>query len=111
VLNSLRLRSAIALLVVGWLILCSPWFLEKRTVPWDSKDEFYPTLYYISQAIRSGDPPLWNPYSFSGHPIISDPQSLIFSALAVGLMAAVNEPSVYWFDAIEFLHLLWERAF
>jgi hypothetical protein len=103
---SLRLRSAIALLVLGWFLLCFPWFVEKRTVPWDSKDEFYPTLYYISQSIRSGVTPLWNPYSFSGQPLVSDPQSMLFSPLAVGLMAIVDKPSPYWFDAVEFLHLL-----
>lgn len=103
---SLRLRSAVVLLVLGWFVLCVPWFVEKRTVPWDSKDEFYPNLYYISQTLRSGELPLWNPYSYSGYPIVSDPQSMLFSPLAVALMTAVDKPSVFWFDAVEFLHIL-----
>ena len=104
--SPLRLRSAIFLLVLGWFILCLPWFAEKRTVPWDSKEQFYPTLYYISQSFRSGDLPLWNPYTFGGNPTVSDPQSLFFSPIAVTLMTAVNKPSVYWFDTVEFLHVL-----
>jgi len=105
-IRSMRLPSAILLLVLGWFVCCIPWFVQDSTVPWDSKDEFYPTLYFISQSIRAGDAPFWNPYNFSGHPTVSDPQSLLFSPLAVGLMSLVDRPSIYWFDGVEFVHLL-----
>ncbi len=97
---------AIALLTLIWLVLCRPWFLEGRTVPWDSKDQFYPWLYFVSRALHSGDSPCWNPYVYGGFPMCSDPQSTIFSPIVLGLMLAVDRPSFQALDRIELLHLL-----
>jgi hypothetical protein len=102
----LRTGLAVLFIVLVWVIFCRPWLFSKLTVPFDSKDEFYPTLYFISQSLRGGDLPLWNPYTYGGSPIVSDPQSLMFSPLALGMMTAVNKPSVHWFDAMELVHLL-----
>jgi hypothetical protein len=93
-------------LVVGWLILCKPWFWDSRTVPYDSKSQFYPTLRFVSQSLRDGELPFWNPYIYGGYPTVSDPQSMIFSPLALILMTVVDKPSIHWFDAVELLHLL-----
>ncbi len=33
---------------------------------------FYPARVYLTQALRSGMLPLWNPYLFGGHPLLGD---------------------------------------
>jgi Bacterial membrane protein YfhO len=99
-------KAAVAILVVGWLILCKPWFLDHRVVPWDSKDVFYPFAHFVSESIHSGDSPFWNPYVYAGYPMASDPQSQMFSPIALALMLIPAHPSYHWFDAIELLHLL-----
>lgn len=97
---------AIAILVLGWFILCKPWIIDHRAIPWDNKDVFYPFASFISNSIRSGQSPFWNPYVYGGYPMISDPQSMMFSPVSLVLMLAVEKPSFYWFDIIELLHLL-----
>ena len=102
----MQMGPAVFLLAIGWLILCAPWFVEKRTIPFDSKDYFYPSLYFVSQSIRNGALPFWNPYVYGGYPMVSDPQANIFSPVALLLMIIVDKPSVYWFDGVELLHVL-----
>ena len=36
-------------------------------------------LRYLGAALEHGELPLWNPYHFSGHPSVADPQSLLFT--------------------------------
>jgi len=97
---------AILLLVVVWLILCRPWFIEGRVIPYDSKDQFYPFLYFVAESLRSGDSPFWNPYIYGGYPMVSDPQSMIFSPLALGLALIPEHMTYGWMDFIELIHLL-----
>src|SRR2546429_9796297 len=96
----LNTRQSVFALVAVWAILCAPWFSARRTVPYDSKDEFYPTLYFVTQSLRNGELPLWNPYIYGGYPTISDPQSMTFSPLALLMMLAIDKPSFHWFDSI-----------
>lgn len=105
-IRSPRVGTAIALLVSIWLVLCTPWFLEGKTVPWDSKDQFYPFLSFVAHSLRTGELPLWNPSVNSGYPMVSDPQSMIFSPIAVLSMLIPAQPSLHWFDGIELLHIL-----
>lgn len=99
-------KSAVVILIIGWFILCKPWFFDHKTVPWDSKDQFYPFAHFVSQSIRSGESPFWNPYVYAGYPMASDPQSLMFSPIALGLFLIPSHLSIHWFDTIELLHLL-----
>jgi len=100
------LRAAVIILVLIWLVFCKSWFWDGKTIPWDNKTAFYPSLAFVAQSLRSGQLPLWNPYVYSGFPMISDPQAMIFSPVAIVSMLAVNQPSVYWFDGIELFHVL-----
>ena len=97
---------ALVVLIIGWFILCKPWFIERRVIPWDSPDVFYSFARFASQSIRSGQSPFWNPYVYGGYPMASDPQSMIFSPVAVILMLLVDKPTIYWFDSVELLHVL-----
>ncbi|MBI4460400.1 MAG: YfhO family protein [Acidobacteria bacterium] len=98
--------QAVLILIALWLVLCWPWLVEGRVVPFDSKDQFYPSLFFVVQSLRAGDSPFWNPYIYGGYPMISDPQAMLFSPLALVLMLLVHTPTPHWFDAIELLHLL-----
>src|SRR6266704_5661505 len=102
----MRTGSAVFLLAIGWLILCAPWFVEKRTIPFDSKDYFYPSLYFVSQSIRNGALPFWNPYVYGGYPMVSDPQANIFSPVVLLLMGVVVTPSVSWLVVVELVHVI-----
>ena len=73
-------RAAVIVLISVWLVLCWPWLIAGRTVPWDSKDQFYPALSFVAQSLRAGDFSLWNPYIYGGYPTVSDPQAMIFLA-------------------------------
>ncbi len=44
----------------------------------DFADQFYAFGVYEAQRLFSGQLPLWNPYTFSGHPFLADVQSAIF---------------------------------
>jgi len=47
----------------------------------DSALQFYPWQEFASASIRSGDLPLWNPYSFCGAPFLANLQSAVFYPL------------------------------
>jgi hypothetical protein len=99
------LRALLAILAV-WTIAASIWPLTGMVVPWDSKNHFYPMLRYLGAALAHGELPLWNPYHFSGHPAVADPQSLIFTPTMVLFGWLVPQPSMELFDAFVFGHFL-----
>jgi hypothetical protein len=49
----------------------------------DFADQFYAFGVYEAQRLFSGQLPLWNPYTFSGHPFLADIQSAIFYPLSL----------------------------
>lgn len=82
------------------------WPLSGAVVPWDSKNHFYPMLRYLGTALQHGELPLWNPYHFSGHPSVADPQSLLFTPTMLLFGWLVPSPSMQAFDAVIYAHLL-----
>jgi len=60
-----------------------------RSITWDSYDYFYPKFLYISDCIRSGYFPLWNPFELSGAPFLPwnggllNPINLVFVLLSL----------------------------
>ena len=49
----------------------------------DFADQFYAFGVYEAQRLFNGQLPLWNPYTFSGHPFLADIQSAIFYPLSL----------------------------
>ncbi|MEQ1647568.1 MAG: hypothetical protein ABL898_03190 [Hyphomicrobiaceae bacterium] len=83
-----------------------PWVLGHVTIPWDAKAQFQPQIQFLAQALARGESPFWNPYAFSGHPQIADPQSMIFSPPYL-LLALVNgNPSAWAIDMTTLLAAL-----
>jgi hypothetical protein len=103
--RSETLRSiAIVLLFVA--AAAAMWPLTSAVVPWDSKNHFYPMLRYLGAALQHGELPLWNPYHFSGHPSVADPQALLFTPTMLLFAWLVPSPSMQLFDAVVFAHFL-----
>jgi Bacterial membrane protein YfhO len=97
---------AFALILAAWALAASLWPLTGTVVPWDSKNQFYPTLRYLGSALAHGELPLWNPYHFGGHPSAADPQSLLFTPTMLLFGWLVPEPSMQLFDVVVFAHFL-----
>ncbi len=98
--------TAFALILAAWALAAAIWPLTGTVVPWDSKNQFYPTLRYLGSALAHGELPLWNPYHFGGHPSAADPQSLLFTPTMLLFGWLVPEPSMQLFDGVVFAHFL-----
>ncbi|WP_204217265.1 hypothetical protein [Microvirga pudoricolor] len=98
--------TALLLILALWAVAAAVWPLTGAVVPWDSKNQFYPTLRYLGAALKNGEMPLWNPYHFSGHPSAADPQSLLFTPTMMLFGWLVPEPSMQAFDVVIFAHFL-----
>ena len=99
-------RGAVAAVLVFWALAALLWPLTGTVVPWDSKNHFYPMLRYLGEALANGELPLWNPYHFSGHPAVADPQSLLFTPTMLLFGWLVPRPSMQLFDLVVFAHFL-----
>jgi hypothetical protein len=99
------LRAVLAVLLF-WAAAAAFWPLTGSVVPWDSKNHFYPMLRYLGTALEHGELPLWNPYHFSGHPSVADPQSLLFTPTMLLFGWLIPSPSMQLFDLVVFAHFL-----
>ncbi len=55
-----------------------PWTIHKEVIAADVIRQMYPWKVFAFDLIRLGQIPLWNPYNFSGYPLIANLQSSIF---------------------------------
>lgn len=82
------------------------WLWSGATVPWDSKNHFYPMFRFLADSLARGEAPLWNPYHFGGHPTVADPQSFLFTPTMAAFALIAPGASMQVFDAAIFAHLL-----
>jgi hypothetical protein len=101
-----QLALCCGLVTLFWLIAASRWIFSDTVIPWDSKNQFYAFLRFLSAALHAGDWPFWNPYHYAGHPSVADPQSMIFSPLFVLWGALDPAPTMRTFDLVVLAHLL-----
>jgi hypothetical protein len=66
------------LLVAVPLAALSPLWLHAHAMAFDMADYFLPNRYFLSECLRNGIFPWWNPYSGLGIPFSADPQSGAF---------------------------------
>jgi hypothetical protein len=104
--SSRQTLLALGLILAAWALAAAIWPLTGSVVPWDSKNQFYPTLRYLGAALSNGELPLWNPYHFGGHPSAADPQSLLFTPTMLLFGWLVPQPSMELFDLMVFAHFL-----
>lgn len=97
------------LAVVGFLGLAAlfyiPILLGMRTFPdGDFTHHFLPFSLYQQQAIATSHLPLWNPYTYSGHPFLADPQAAVFYPIS-NLLLLVTLPWRTVGDRLYFLQV------
>ncbi len=84
----------LAALGACWLFLGWPWLSGHVTIPWDAKATFMPQIQFLAQSLARGESPAWNPFVFSGHPQIADPQAEIFSPVFLVMALVTGQPSL-----------------
>ena len=100
----------------GYTLL--PLGVESKIAPWDKQVTqtiqnqllsdpfyvFYPHRHFLTASLRQGAYPLWNPYIFSGHPVIGDATAQAFYppnlVAAVFLSAPRALPILAWFHLV-----------
>ena len=96
-MSSSSRSPVIALFLVGWALLASPWLTGGLTIPDDAKAHFQAQIQFVATSLHTGQSPFWTPNVFTGSPQIADPQSLIFSpAILIALISP--EPSFQLVD-------------
>jgi len=98
-LASWPLAAPIAVYLVAFAAMTSPWLLGRASIPWDSKAHFLPQVQFLAQSLWAGELPWWNPYVFAGQPQIADPQSMIFSPPYMALAVLDSSPGPWAQDA------------
>jgi hypothetical protein len=76
---------ALALLFAA---LTAPLWLGEALPVWDAFDLGGPAFAYLSDRLREGGFPLWDPYTWAGQPFAADPQMLVLNPLAALLARA-----------------------
>jgi len=73
----------LATIAFYWRLL-TPSAANRATFPLrgDFVDQFYAFARYRAQELWAGRLPLWNPYTYAGHPFIADVQSAVFYPLS-----------------------------
>jgi len=82
-------------------------------VPGDFMDQFYAFARYEATRLHAGQLPLWNPFTFSGHPFIADIQSAVFYPLSLLTMAltAVGRFSYHALELEAIAHFMLAAVF
>ncbi|TAG51587.1 MAG: hypothetical protein EAZ27_13475 [Cytophagales bacterium] len=64
----------------------------KFIMKWDMIDSYFSFIFYLSECIKNGFEPLWNPYQCLGYPFFADPSSGAYYIpnLIVGLFYNIN---------------------
>jgi hypothetical protein len=99
------LLLVVAIFALAFVAYAWPWLSGAVTIPWDAKSQFFPPVQFLASSLARGEWPWWSPNVFAGWPLISEPQSLLFSPLHV--LLAVFEPAISLraFDAVTFGYL------
>ncbi len=83
---------ALLLLLGGAAFFYAPILLGLRTFPdGDFTHHFLPFSLFLQQEMLEGRLPLWNPYTYSGHPFLADVQAAVFYPVS-GLLLALTLP-------------------
>jgi hypothetical protein len=65
------------------MLLFAPLLLGLRTFPdGDFTHHFLPFSLFHLEALRAWHLPVWNPYTYAGHPFLADPQAAVFYPLS-----------------------------
>lgn len=89
-------RTLAIVALVGACLLVHRAMLERSDgffaclIRWDLCEFMWPKLAYLSDCLRNGIWPVWNPYDFAGTPVFSNVQTLYHNPLVVLYAATVG---------------------
>jgi hypothetical protein len=93
---------AVALLLAGFVALLY-WpllFTNRVLATGDILLYFYPYRDFVAEALREGRIPFWNPYLFSGAPLLANTQAAVLYPLHWPLIWLPVTAQVYWSAAL-----------
>lgn len=99
------LASTEACLIALWALLCLPWLLGLRIIPFDAAQQFFPAVSFVAQQWLHGQAAWWNPYLYGGYPQVADPQMMSFQP-SVLLPMLLAPTSLHGFTVVVLLHVL-----
>jgi hypothetical protein len=93
---------AVALLLAGFVaLLYGPLLFTNRVLATgDILLYFYPYRDFVAEVLRSGRIPFWNPYLFSGAPLLANTQAAVLYPLHWPLIWLSVTDQVYWSAAL-----------
>lgn len=72
----------------------NPWTTHKELLGADSIRQIYPWKEFAMEQLKAGEIPLWNPYTFSGQPLLANFQSSVFYPL--NIFYFLTDPKNAW---------------
>jgi hypothetical protein len=94
------------LLIIMLVLVAGMWQIvfAKSMMKWDIMDINLPWRYFISETLRDGELPLWNPYITAGFPQCADPMTWYPVSWIISFLFGYNVLALQY----EFLlHILW----
>jgi len=101
------LKALVALMAVPVLIVVPPALAGRAVLPGDDRIQNYPLRVFAGQAIAHGHLPLWNPFIWSGSPLLAGfnagalyPLTFLFAFLPAMLAWVINQLLIYWVASV-----------
>ncbi len=91
--------------LASWLLLCLPWLIGTKVIPYDAVQQFFPAVSFSAEQLRHLQAPWWNPYLFGGYPQVADPQMMTLQPTMV-LPMMLAPASLHLFTVVVLLHVL-----
>lgn len=100
-------------LLFAWPLITPIAGQRRAFAPGDFYDQFYSFATYKHDRLWAGEIPLWNPYTFAGHPFLADVQSAVFYPPGL-LTVLLNGPGTFspaWLQAEAIAHFFLAAMF
>lgn len=86
--GGLLLAALVLLPILFYWRVLTPNLLDRGSFPaGDFADQFYAFAHFAYEELAQGRLPVWNPFTFAGHPFIADVQSAVFYPPSLIVMA------------------------
>ncbi len=102
----MRAEFDFVVVILIWIVACLPWLSGSHYVSGDSIQFSYPYSKYVADTVRHGNAPWWNLSTYSGQPLLGDPQSMIFTPHTLAGLIAGRAYTLHMFDVVTLLCLL-----
>ncbi len=105
-LDALLLALLVVLPVIFYWRVLTPNPSDRGSFPnGDFGEQFFAFARFASDQLSQGRLPLWNPYTYAGHPFIADVQSAVFYPPSLLVMVAS-----WWLGGFSLYALEWQAA-